>query len=261
MDSQISWQVSLHCPHRKCVTGLFFLSSVSLGAFILFHLPSNHRVMKFLLSLVFTYHHRLLNQRVERFACKTAWFDEGNVSREGDSELLTDLRRKHQMRICSDPVDIEAQTVSGIKVQYSASEGLLCLNSEQKSKQCDDFKVKFTCTGQFCSECRTDWFDHDDPTLNGDYEVLSDLLSIYPRQICPQPIAIEVQTIYGEPASNTSDNFLNYDATYGFACVNAAQGRRSCGDYKVRFTCPKEFCQGKCLYFSLRYQRHAGLIK
>uniref|UniRef100_A0A3Q1FKU5 Si:dkey-205h13.2 n=1 Tax=Acanthochromis polyacanthus TaxID=80966 RepID=A0A3Q1FKU5_9TELE len=134
MDSQISWQVSLHCPHRKCVTGLFFLSSVSLGAFILFHLPSNHR-------------------------------------------------------------------------------------------------------------CRTDWFDHDDPTLNGDYEVLSDLLSIYPRQICPQPIAIEVQTIYGEPASNTSDNFLNYDATYGFACVNAAQGRRSCGDYKVRFTCPKEFCQ------------------
>lgn len=139
---------------------------------------------------------------------------------------------------------------------YSASDGLVCLNSEQKWRQCDDYKVKFTCTGQFCSglwynnkkhnlnpfqgktfrvelsffnidnsvltcrqnvgffdsslftECRTRWFDHDDPTGNGDYEVLSDLLNIYPRDICPQPIAIEVQTISGEPAANTSDIFL-----------------------------------------------------
>ncbi len=60
----------------------------------------------------------------------------------------------------------------------------------------------------FFIECRTRWFDHDDPTGNGDYEVLSDLLNIYPREICPQPIAIEVQTITGEPASNTSDTFL-----------------------------------------------------
>uniref|UniRef100_A0A4W6FMR4 WxxW domain-containing protein n=1 Tax=Lates calcarifer TaxID=8187 RepID=A0A4W6FMR4_LATCA len=172
-------------------------------------------------------------------ACKTAWFDEGDVSSDGDSELLTDLRRKHLTRICSSPVDMEAETVSGIK-SYSASEGLLCLNSEQTWGQCEDYKVMFTCTEQFCSECRTRWFSHDDPTGNGDYEVLSDLLNIYPREICPQPIAIEVQTISGEPASNTSDTFLNYDATYGFACVNADQRGKSCEDYKVRFTCPKE---------------------
>ncbi|XP_019129399.2 uncharacterized protein LOC104928634 [Larimichthys crocea] len=183
--------------------------------------------------------------------CQTAWFDEGNVSMNGDSELLRDLRRKHWTRICSNPVDMEAQTVSGINSQhtrntfhtFSASEGLLCLNSEQKGAQCEDYRVKFTCTGQFCSECRTRWFDHDDPTGNGDYEVLADLLNIYPREICPQPIAIEVQTVSGEPALNTSDTLLNYDATYGFACVNAAQGSGSCEDYRVRFTCPKEFCQ------------------
>ncbi|XP_023271435.1 uncharacterized protein LOC111661954 [Seriola lalandi dorsalis] len=183
--------------------------------------------------------------------CKTAWFDEGDVSRDGESELLTDLRRKHRTRICSDPVAMEAETVSGIKSPntrntfhtYSASEGLLCLNSEQTWRQCEDYKVMFTCTGQFCSECRTRWFDHDDPTGNGDYEVLSDLLTMYPREICPQPIAIEVQTVSGEPASSTSDTFLNYDATYGFACVNADQGSRICEDYRVRFTCPKEFCQ------------------
>lgn len=34
---------------------------------------------------------------------------------------------------------------------YSASEGLLCLNSEQEQRQCEDYKVKFTCTGHFCS--------------------------------------------------------------------------------------------------------------
>lgn len=58
------------------------------------------------------------------------------------------------------------------------------------------------------SECRTRWFDHDDPTRNGDYEVLSDLQKIHPGEICQQPIAIEVQTVAGEPASNTSDAFL-----------------------------------------------------
>ncbi|XP_051281007.1 uncharacterized protein si:dkey-205h13.2 isoform X2 [Dicentrarchus labrax] len=183
--------------------------------------------------------------------CKTAWLDEGDPSTYGDSELLSDLRRKHWTKICSNPVDMEAQTVAGVKSQYtrntfhtySASEGLLCLNTEQKWRQCDDYQVKFTCTGQFCSECRTRWFDHDDPTGNGDYEVLSDFLNIYPRELCPEPIAIEVQTISGEPASNTSDTFLNYDATYGFACVNADQGSRTCEDYRVRFTCPKEFCE------------------
>ncbi|XP_056278403.1 uncharacterized protein si:dkey-205h13.2 isoform X4 [Pseudoliparis swirei] len=183
--------------------------------------------------------------------CKTAWFDERNVSSNGDSELLSDLRRKHWTKICSNPVDMEAHTVSGVKSQHtgntfrtdSASEGLICLNSEQKVRPCYDYKVMFTCTGQFCSECRTRWFDHDDPTGNGDFEVFSDLRSIYPREICPQPIAIEVQTISGEPASSTSNTFLNYDATYGFACVNADQGSKSCEDYKVRFTCPNEFCQ------------------
>ncbi|XP_076022344.1 uncharacterized protein LOC143012894 [Genypterus blacodes] len=184
--------------------------------------------------------------------CQTAWFDDGDFSSQGDSERLGDLKRNHQTRICSNPVDMEAQTLSGIKSQdtkntfnvNSASEGFVCLNSEQKQRECYDYKVKFTCTGQFCSECRTRWFDHDDPQGNGDYELLSDLLLSYPKVICIQPIAIEVQTVSGKPASNTSDVFLTYDATYGFACVNAQQGHKDCDDYKVRFTCPTEFCQG-----------------
>uniref|UniRef100_A0A667YNE2 WxxW domain-containing protein n=1 Tax=Myripristis murdjan TaxID=586833 RepID=A0A667YNE2_9TELE len=102
------------------------------------------------------------------------------------------------------------------------------------------------CPERATSKCRTRWFDSDNSTGNGDYEVLSELLMRYPREICPQPIAIEAQTISGNPASSTSDSFLIYDATYGFACVNADQGGRSCEDYKVRFTCPAAFCQEEC---------------
>ncbi|KAJ8369770.1 hypothetical protein SKAU_G00097980 [Synaphobranchus kaupii] len=183
-------------------------------------------------------------------SCRTTWFDDGDVTAQGDSELLLDLRRAHRTAICPDPLSIEAQTVSGIKSchtkntfhRYNVSEGFVCLNSEQRMRACEDYKVMFTCSGQFCSECRTRWFDFDDPTGNGDYEVLSELLTMYPRHICPQPIAIEAQTLSGEPASNTGDSFLIYDATYGFACVNADQISRKCKDYRVRFTCPMEFC-------------------
>lgn len=39
--------------------------------------------------------------------------------------------------------------------------------------------------------------------------------------------------------------FCRYDASRGFACVNAEQpGGRQCQDYKVRFTCPLAFCSG-----------------
>ncbi|XP_051914489.1 uncharacterized protein LOC127596255 [Hippocampus zosterae] len=183
--------------------------------------------------------------------CQTAWFDDGDVSREGDSELLTDLRSKHGAMICSEPVGMEAQTVAGIKSQHTwnifhthnASEGLLCLNREQAWSLCDDYKVKFTCTGDFCSACQTGWFDLDDPEGHGDFELLGDLQLKYPGEICPQPIAIQAQVVSVGSASSTPETFLNLDPTHGFACWNADQIDKSCEDYKVRFTCPEEFCQ------------------
>lgn len=41
----------------------------------------------------------------------------------------------------------------------------------------------------------------------------------------------------------------SYDATYGFSCVNVDQEGGMCDDYRVRFTCPEEFCEGvyQCL--------------
>ncbi|XP_069040028.1 uncharacterized protein [Lepisosteus oculatus] len=182
--------------------------------------------------------------------CRTGWFDDGDVTILGDKELLADLQRNHGDHICENPVDMEAQTISGLKSyqtlntfnRFNCTEGFICLNSEQKRRRCDDYKVMFTCTGSFCSGCRTRWFDVDDPSGNGDYEVLSELLTVYPREICSRPLAIEAQTRSGTPASLTGDTFQVYDATYGFACVNADQSDSRCEDYRVRFTCPEVFC-------------------
>ncbi|KAK5864265.1 hypothetical protein PBY51_001219 [Eleginops maclovinus] len=181
--------------------------------------------------------------------CNTAWLDEHNVSSLGDWELIRDL--SGGSRVCGHPLLMEARTVSGVSAlltgnhfhTFSGAEGLLCLNSEQGGGQCEDYQVRFTCSGDFCSECRTRWFDLDDPTGNGDFELLSDLLNVFPREICPQPSAIEAQTLSGEPAVNTSDSFLTYDASSGFSCVNADQSSRRCEDYRVRFSCPSDFCQ------------------
>lgn len=40
----------------------------------------------------------------------------------------------------------------------------------------------------------------------------------------------------------------SYDATYGFSCVNADQAGGVCDDYRIRFTCPPEFCEGECVH-------------
>lgn len=52
------------------------------------------------------------------------------------------------------------------------------------------------------------------------------------------------QVIHSSPASPLC---CSYDATYGFSCVNADQRSGICEDYKIRFTCPGEFCEGICL--------------
>ncbi len=60
-------------------------------------------------------------------------------------------------------------------------------------------------------ECRTSWFDRDNPGGQGDYETLSLTLVTYPLQVCSQPIAIEVATISGAPVLPAGNNFQVYD--------------------------------------------------
>lgn len=53
------------------------------------------------------------------------------------------------------------------------------------------------------------WFDSDDPKTNGsDSELLSNLLTMYPGEICTNPIGIEAKTVSGQEAYKTGDIFL-----------------------------------------------------
>ncbi|XP_037332539.2 cartilage intermediate layer protein 1-like [Pungitius pungitius] len=85
--------------------------------------------------------------------------------------------------------------------------------------------------------CWTSWYDRDNPSGTGDWELLSDLWTEYPGQICNMPVAIEAYTISGTPASLTGDVYTSHPV-YGFVCVNNQQKTGSCLDYKVRFMCP-----------------------
>ncbi|XP_042569724.1 uncharacterized protein si:dkey-205h13.2 [Cyprinus carpio] len=186
--------------------------------------------------------------------CITKWFDHDDPSGNGDYELLADLLSTNPGEICPSPIAIEAQTISGqpasqagnIFQVYNPISGFACVNANQAGRLCADYKVRFTCPEDWCSRCRTPWFDRDNPSGLGDYETLSLLLIRYPLQVCAQPIAIEVTTISGTPALPPGNNFQVYDPTQGFACLNAQQNG-GCQDYKVRFTCPVSFCQPKCV--------------
>ncbi|CAB1419907.1 unnamed protein product [Pleuronectes platessa] len=93
--------------------------------------------------------------------------------------------------------------------------------------------------------CWTDWFDRDDPTATGDWEILSDLHSENVGKICKPPLKIEVQTTSGLNVSETGDVIAVADTTTGFICKNSDQKQGKCQDYRVRFMCPNAFCSHK----------------
>ncbi|XP_073731406.1 mucin-5AC [Misgurnus anguillicaudatus] len=184
--------------------------------------------------------------------CTTRWFDRDDPSGMGDYELLAELLTANPGDICPIPTGIEARTISGVSATqtgnvfqvYDATHGLVCVNAAQGRGHCADYKVRFICPEEFCSSCRTPWIDRDNPGGVGDFETLDRIQIEYPLQVCPQPIAIEVTTLSGTQIQQTLSIFQIFDPLLGFACVN---GKVSCQDYRVRFTCPQSFCQSKCV--------------
>ncbi|XP_061781931.1 cartilage intermediate layer protein 1-like [Nerophis lumbriciformis] len=92
------------------------------------------------------------------------------------------------------------------------------------------------------SECWTKWFDRDNPSGKGDFEILSKLRREHPTSICQVPLQIDVETTSGGSVSSTSDKIHISDITTGFICKNAQQKKGWCSDYRVRFKCPLKFC-------------------
>ncbi|XP_034087319.1 cartilage intermediate layer protein 1-like [Gymnodraco acuticeps] len=86
--------------------------------------------------------------------------------------------------------------------------------------------------------CWTKWFDRDNPSGTGDWELLKDLRKENTGKICKYPLYIEaITTDTMTPAISTGQTFYIYNLTQGFVCRNKDQRKGMCRDYKVRFRC------------------------
>uniref|UniRef100_A0A087Y0V3 WxxW domain-containing protein n=1 Tax=Poecilia formosa TaxID=48698 RepID=A0A087Y0V3_POEFO len=187
----------------------------------------------------------------------TQWFDRDDPSGTGDWETIVDLRRENPGKICRDPVDIEAVTLSGLDASQTGENiylndlenGFVCRNQDQPDWECSDYKVRLSCAPDSCEnganfnkKYYSTRYNRDDPSGSGDWEHLSALISENPGgDLCAEPVYIEAATFDGEiPAIRTGESFYSYSPTKGFVCRNSDQNTGTCRNYKVRFGC---FCR------------------
>ncbi|XP_059212879.1 cartilage intermediate layer protein 2-like [Centropristis striata] len=150
-----------------------------------------------------------------RTGCWTQWFDRDNPSGTGDWETLSSLLKANPGKICTQPIGVEAKTLSGLTAaaagdvifKSDTTSGFICRNKDQpKKKWCNDYRVRFSCPPSFCNPgCWTQWFDRDNPSGTGDWETLSSLLKANPGKICTQPIGVEAKTLSGLTAAAAGD--------------------------------------------------------
>ncbi|XP_041952227.1 cartilage intermediate layer protein 1-like [Alosa sapidissima] len=184
----------------------------------------------------------------EHIKCWTDWMDHDDPTGTGDSETVSDLKTEHPKTMCPNPTAIEVASVDGISLADAGNvfyandhiTGLICKNADQERCFCRDYKVRFICHPPFCGTekmCWTKWYDRDDPSGTGDWELLTNLQNANPGEICANPIAIESRTVdTNKPATLTGEDFLHYSPTTGLVCQNGP--KQDCRDYKVRFGCP-----------------------
>ncbi|XP_072554374.1 cell migration-inducing and hyaluronan-binding protein-like isoform X1 [Paramormyrops kingsleyae] len=81
------------------------------------------------------------------------WFDRDDERGSGDWEKLAELRRVFPDRVCSSPLDMQAETHDGIPSnltqevfhKHDKDYGLVCLNREQPDGICHNYRVRFLC--------------------------------------------------------------------------------------------------------------------
>ncbi|XP_014873869.1 uncharacterized protein LOC106937064 [Poecilia latipinna] len=176
----------------------------------------------------------------------TEWFDRDTPSVIGDKETLSSLRRENPGKICPNPTNIEAVTLSGHSVEetgetifkYDTKTGFICRNRDQRDWKCQDYKVRFSCSVDICQNvCWTKWYNRDRPTGSGDWEHLSALRKENPGgDLCADLVYVEAVTVEDKtPALKTGQKFHVYSPGKGFVCRNEDQSFGKCSDYKVRF--------------------------
>ncbi|XP_065835629.1 mucin-5AC-like [Oscarella lobularis] len=173
--------------------------------------------------------------------CWTNWFDRDNPGGTGDWELLSDYY-KEGYNLCFQPKAVRCRTKNTHKPYSSTGEsvtctlatGLICKNQDQSpGKFCSDYEVSFLCP---C--CWTRWFDIDDPSATGDWELLRDN-----PNVCREPSEIRCRKKYTNLGAHLIGEIHKCSLSYGFSCRNSEQpgyepGRTMCSDYEVSYLCP-----------------------
>lgn len=93
----------------------------------------------------------------------------------------------------------------------------------------------------FVSNAWTGWLDRDNPSGDGDAEILSAFLTEKPSSACVNPVEVEARikgtTQIFRPGSITPHKLRTFDASKGLQCYNKDQANGACADYEVRFLC------------------------
>ncbi|KAB5577286.1 hypothetical protein PHYPO_G00208150 [Pangasianodon hypophthalmus] len=112
------------------------------------------KLLIFCVILISTSKYAGAQDLAQKIVCYTQWFDRDNPSGKGDYETLKDLRAEYPRKICSQPLTIQAATLSGVPAQnigqvfevYDTVSGFACVNSQQRNEECClDYKVRFGC--------------------------------------------------------------------------------------------------------------------
>jgi len=170
----------------------------------------------------------------------SSWKDRDNPTIVGDFEQLKDFPLTDDL--CLYPVAAQARIIGSTNlsttelVKFSLN-GFFCRNADQPKGSCSDYEVRFCCraTNLNVGTCKgrwSSWKDRDNPSGNGDYELLKDFSPT--GDLCPKALAVQARMI-GSSVLET-DEIVKISLA-GFSCVNDDQFQGGCSDYEVRFCC------------------------
>lgn len=119
---------------------------------------------------------------------------------------------------------------------FNLKQGLVCLNNEQDSGQCQNYKVRYECTAANGTKSWTDWYSSPSAT-DGDHEE-----RWRHANVCVGATATSIEAAFTHPSNGwtyssigPNDRLAGFSA-YGLTCNTADQPDGQCSNYVVRYS-------------------------
>jgi len=159
----------------------------------------------------------------------------------GEYETLLGVSQQYPKLYCDNPLKVEAHIVGSDEIispsdypdkfyRFNLQDGLVCLNSDQPSGQCQNYQTRYQCNGKWLA-----WQGNDDPSGSGDWEIRNNF-----KNLCANPTWIQGRYKTGGKYiifTGFPDRLSSFD-NFGLVCYNSEQKNGLCSNYVVRFQCP-----------------------